>query len=78
MTNEILTYEEIKARYDGDGQWVLLEDPEVDEYLHVLRGKVISHSVDRDSMDREMLALRPKHSARLCFKRTPDDMIYVL
>ena len=68
--SEVLTYEEIKGRYDGE--WVLVEAPELDEHIQVVRGKVIAHSASREEMDREMLALRPKHSARLCFRNRPS------
>lgn len=74
--NEILTYDEMKSRFDGE--WVLVEDPEVDEHMRVLRGRVISHSTDRDEMDRQAIALRPQHSASLCFKKKPAGTAYIL
>src|SRR5438876_961935 len=37
-TDEILTVKEIEARYPSE--WVLIEDPEVDEQLDVIRGTV--------------------------------------
>ncbi|MBV9849500.1 MAG: hypothetical protein JO250_07415 [Armatimonadetes bacterium] len=74
--NEVLTLDEMKARYDGE--WVLVEDPELDEHIRVVRGKVIAHSADRDEMDRKAIELHLKHSASLCFKKTPEGMVYVL
>ncbi len=74
--NEVLTYDEMKARFDGE--WVLVQDPEVDEQMRVVRGSVISHSVDRDEMYQNAAAIRPKHSASLCFKKTPEGMVYIL
>jgi len=43
--DEILTREEIEKRYPNE--WVMIEDPEVDEHNEVLGGKVISHHPDR-------------------------------
>ena len=43
--DEILTREEMEKRYPNE--WVMIEDPEVDEHNAVLRGKVISHHPDR-------------------------------
>jgi hypothetical protein len=73
---EILTYDEMKTRYDGE--WVLVQDPEVDEHLRVLRGKVISHHVERDAMYQDMGKLRPTHSATLCLRDRSRGNVYVL
>lgn len=75
-TNEILTVKEIEDRYPSG--WVLIEDPEVDEQLDVIRGRVIWHSADRDGVDRKMLELRPKSPATLYTGPWPEDMVYVL
>ena len=37
--DEVLTMEEIKARYAPN--WVLIGDPQADEHHHVLAGKVV-------------------------------------
>jgi hypothetical protein len=63
QTNETLTIEEIYARYDSE--WVLVQDPEVNEHLEVVRGKVVWHSNDRDEVDRKAIELRLKSSATL-------------
>lgn len=74
--SEILSRAEIDARFEGE--WVLIEDPEVDERLDVLRGRVLFHSPDRDAFDRKMLELRPRRSAVLYPGPWPDDLIVVL
>ena len=61
--NEVLAIAEIQERFDHE--WVLLEDPELDSNLQVIRGKVLFHSKDRDELDRRALELRPRHSAIL-------------
>jgi hypothetical protein len=64
MKNGVVTMEEIKARFDS--QWVLLEDPETDEYLEVKSGKLISHSKDKRRVVRAGLRIPPpRHLALL-------------
>jgi hypothetical protein len=73
---EILTLDEMKARFDSE--WVLVVDPEVDEQLRVVRGKVAYHSKNRDELDRKMIELRPKSSATLYTGKMPDNTAIVL
>jgi hypothetical protein len=74
--NEILTMEEIERRFDGE--WVLIEDPELTEGLKVVRGKVIWHSKDRDEVHGRLLELRPRHAAFFHIGKPPEGMEYVL
>jgi hypothetical protein len=74
--SDVMTKAEIEARFVGE--WILVEDPETNEWLEVLRGRVICHSKDRDVIDRELLARRPKHSAVLYTGTIPPDMAIVL
>jgi hypothetical protein len=74
--NEILTREEIESRFDSE--WVLVEDPEVNEHLEVLRGKVIWHSKDRDEVYRKAIELRPKSAATLYTGTIPENGVIVL
>ncbi len=57
-----MTMEEIEAEFDGE--WVLIANPETDQYNYVTRGTVLFHSPDRDEMDNYALAQRggPIHS----------------
>ncbi len=73
---EFLTYDEIKSRYDGE--WVLVEDPKVDEHMRVMAGKIISHHLDRDEMYADMAKLRPQHSATLCLRDRSKDTVLIL
>lgn len=43
---QVLTLEEIQSRFDTE--WDLVEDPELNDALEVVRGKVVWHSKDRD------------------------------
>lgn len=74
--SDVMTKAEMEAQFVGE--WILIEDPETNEGHEVLRGRVICHSKDRDVIDREMLARRPKHSAVLYTGTTPADMVIVL
>jgi hypothetical protein len=61
--SQIMTLEEIQERFDSE--WVLVEDPEVDESGQVIGGKVLWHSKDRDEVYRKDGELRPKSAAYL-------------
>jgi hypothetical protein len=74
--SEILTTQEIQARYDGE--WVLIGDPEVDSSLNVQRGRVLWHSKNRDEVYRQARILKPKHCAFLFVGRLPKDAEVVL
>jgi hypothetical protein len=67
---------EIKARFDSE--WVLVEDPQTDEFLEVERGKVRFHSKDRDEVYREAVKLRPKRFAMLYTGDIPKDTAIIL
>ncbi len=73
---EILTFEQIKARYDGE--WVLIGNPVTDDSLSVHEGAVLWHSKDRDEVYRKARELKPAHSAILFFGHLPKDTAIVL
>lgn len=76
MMDEVLSRPDIEDRYRSE--WVLIADPEVDENLEVVRGKVACHSKDRDEVDRKAIELRLKHSAFLYTGRIPEDVAIIL
>ena len=59
--NEVLSIDEINRRFAS--QWVLIGDPETDESLEVLSGKVLWHSNDREQVYRKAAELKPKQAA---------------
>jgi hypothetical protein len=73
---EILTVAEIESRYPSE--WVLVEDPEVNEHQEVVRGRVVFHSRDRDEVDRKAIELKLKHSAFLYTGTMPENAAIVL
>ena len=71
-----LSFADIKARYESE--WVLVEDPELNDQLEVLSGRVLSHSKDRDEVYQKAVELRPKHSAILYTGTIPQGTAIVL
>jgi hypothetical protein len=74
--NEILTITEIESRFDAE--WVLVEDPQVDENDEVISGRVVWHSKDRDEVYDKLLELRPKHPAIVFTGKPAPDTAIVL
>ncbi len=71
-----MTLAEIESQFDSE--WVLLEEPETNEQLEVVKGRVLHHSKDREEVYRKAVKLRPKRSAILYTGKIPEDTIVVL
>ncbi|MBC8876863.1 MAG: hypothetical protein H8E44_46135 [Planctomycetes bacterium] len=76
MMDEILTVGEMESRFVGE--WLLVEDPQTDEALEVLSGKVRFHSKDRDEVYRKAVGLRPRRFAVLYTGSISKDAAVVL
>jgi len=74
--NEEMTIAEIESQFESE--WVLIEDPQADEALNVLGGKVLYHSKDRDEVYRKAVSLRPKRSAIVYTGKIPEETAVVL
>ena len=72
----IMTVAEIESRFKSE--WVLVEDPEMNESLEVQSGKVLYHSTDRDEVYRKAVELRPKRFAMLYTGTIPENTAIVL
>ena len=70
--DEILTFEEIKARYAPD--WVLIGDLVTDDSLEVLYGRVLFHSPDHDEVNRKAKQLKPGRYAVQCLAPWPENV----
>lgn len=75
-TDEILTMDEIKKRFDSE--WVLVADPEEDENFNVLSGRVICHHKDRAVFDAETLKIKPFPQKSAFLFLGKHDGIYLL
>jgi hypothetical protein len=53
-----MTVEEMRAQFVDE--WILINDPETNESLELLSGKVVCHSKDRDEVYREAVDRRSK------------------
>ena len=71
-----MTMAEIENQFDSE--WVLVEEPQTNDDLEVIKGKVLHHSKDRDEVYRKAIALRPKRSAILYTGEIPEDTAVVL
>ena len=72
----VLTMDEIRSRYDGE--WVIVDEPELDGHLQVLQGTVVFHSPDRLEVDRKSIELMLLRSAVLHIGKVPADMVYAV
>ena len=67
-----MTVEDMRAQFESE--WVLVENPQTNDALEVLKGKILHHSKDRDEVYRKAVALRPKRSAIVYTGEIPEDM----
>ena len=74
--DEILTIDEIKARFAPD--WVLIGDPQTDESQRLHAGRVLFHSPDREEVYRRAIELRPANFAFRFLGELPEDMAFLL
>ena len=74
--SDIMTKAEIDAQFKDE--WILVEDPETDTGLKVIRVKVVCHSKDRDEVYREAISRRPKRFAVLYTGTMPPNTAVVL
>ena len=67
---KVMTNAEIESEFDSE--WVLVVEPETNEQLEVMKGKVVHHSKDRDEVYRKAIAVRPKRFAILYTGEIPE------
>ena len=74
--NDILSIDEIKARYAPE--WVLIAEPQTDEALGLRAGKVLFHSPDQDEVCRKAAEYPPGRYALHFLGTIPEDLVLVL
>ena len=67
---KVMTNTEIESEFGSE--WVLVIEPETNEQLEVVKGKVVHHSKDRDEVYRKAIAVRPKRFAILYTGEIPE------
>jgi hypothetical protein len=74
--NDVLTMEEIEARYSGE--WVLIEDPEIDAVQRVRRGRVRWHGQDPDEGWLRAREMGIRNAAVYWMGEMPSDIVFAL
>jgi hypothetical protein len=74
--SEIMTFEEIKLRYDGE--WVLIAYTETDEDLQVVKGKVIAHSANKKDIYQALESATDQPLAIEYMGQVPEDLAFIL
>jgi hypothetical protein len=69
---DLLTISEIESKFPSE--WVLIDEPQTDRFNHVVGGKVVFHSKDREEVYRQAIALPvPKRFAVRYTGSMPPD-----
>ena len=72
----VMTYAEMEAAYDGE--WVLIDDPELTDMNGIIRGAVLAHSKSREAVYREASQRNLSRVAILYIGARPTDVHFVL
>ena len=72
ITDETMTLSEIEEQFDNE--WILVEDPHLNDRKQVVGGRVRCHSKNRDDVYAKAVELRLKHSAFLYTGPTPENI----
>lgn len=73
ITYEIMSLADMEKKFEGE--WVLFEDPYLNEHKHLAGGKLLFHSKIRDEVDEVAMRLRPRHSAFLFMGSMQDNIM---
>jgi len=71
-THQMMTMAEIEECFDGE--WVLLEDPYLNDRKEIAGGKLVFHSKNRDEVDAVAIWSRLKHGAFLYMGPMPEHI----
>ena len=72
---ERMTRAEIESTFESE--YLLLDEPETDEHLKVLAGRVVFHSKDEDEVYRKAAELRLKRVAFLYTGKIPEHVVWI-
>ena len=70
---DVLTMREIEARFAPN--WVLIAEPQIDDKLEVIRGKVVFQSSDADAVYRKAQELKLDRIAVRYLGEYPEHML---
>ena len=74
--DEVMTWAEIEEAFDGE--WVLIEDPEMTSSPEILGGKVIFHSRSRAEIHEKVMELSRLNHAILFVGQPDQNMVFAL
>jgi hypothetical protein len=74
--NDVMTIAEIESRFPSE--WVLLADPQTDQYQQVQSGTLLWHSKDREEVYRKAIESSSKDIAVLYTGAIPEGTGVVL
>ena len=72
QTDDVLTLSQMEARYPDE--WLLIESPELDDDMEIIKGRIIAHSPDRALVFQYDKQHRPRSAAYLFTGALPDAM----
>lgn len=72
----VMTYAEMEAAFDGE--WVLIDEPELTDMNGIIRGTVLAHSKSRDAVYREAMRRKLDRVAILYMGTRPTNVHIVL
>ena len=70
---EKFTEADLAERFPSE--WILIGEPELDEWMNLRGGSILFHSPDRDELDRKSLELRPRRFAVICTALPPEHIL---
>jgi hypothetical protein len=76
MKDKAMTFAQMRKKHISE--WLLIENPETNDLLEIVRGKVLLHSKDRDEVYRKAASLHPKRFATLYTGTITKDAAIVL
>ena len=75
--DEYLSWDEIERRFDGE--WVVIDDPEVTDDLDILGGRVVFHGATRAEAHEVIMRLGLKRFAvEFLGPAVPEGMVAIL
>jgi hypothetical protein len=73
---EVLSFEEIKQRYDGE--WLMIAYTELDEEMNVIRGEVLAHSPDQEKIYHALPLAQGRAVAFEYVGKQPDGLAFIV
>jgi hypothetical protein len=70
--SEVITFEEMQHRYDGE--WLLIAPEEIDEDLQVIKGEVLAHSPLQEDIYQVLTSISEQPLAIEYVGQVPEDL----